>query len=109
MVEFYKIKKPVAKKEHDCEFCKKQIEIGEKYSYESGKVNGDFTTRTLCLPCYEMMRESCIWREDAFEWEDVSSYLKDKYCCTCANNCGCDEFPETCIFVRKNYYTKSGQ
>lgn len=109
MVEFYKIKKPVAKKEHICEFCKKHILVGEKYSYESGKVDGDFITRTLCLPCYAMLQESTCLCEDCFQWSDVSSYLTDKYCYTCANNCSCDEFPETCIFVRKNYYAKSGQ
>lgn len=47
MLEFYSSYIRTARKPHKCEYCQKDIMIGEKYSYESGKFEGDFFTRTL--------------------------------------------------------------
>ncbi len=47
MMEFYNQSLPKARKDHVCEFCGKKIHKGEKYSYESGKYDGDMFVRKL--------------------------------------------------------------
>lgn len=42
MMDFYNQTLHVARKEHECEFCGKKIMPKEKYSYETGKYDGDF-------------------------------------------------------------------
>lgn len=49
MSDFNEQRIVTARKVHNCEFCKKQIQPGERYSYESGAFEGDFYTRKLCL------------------------------------------------------------
>ena len=42
MSDFNEQRIVTARKVHNCEFCKKQIQPGERYSYESGAFEGDF-------------------------------------------------------------------
>ena len=55
MLEFYNSYIRTARKAHKCEYCEKEIMVGEKYGYESGKFEGDFFTRKLCIPCRKML------------------------------------------------------
>ena len=107
MFEFYKSTFPIAKKTHYCESCGKQIEVGEKYSYESGVFDG-FFTRKLCLPCKKMLEwYICSRQEEEFEWFGVSDDLRDEYCskCTFANwkECIHSTCPQRCEYIRKTF------
>ena len=59
MSDFNEQRIVTARKVHNCEFCKKQIQPGERYSYESGAFEGDFYTRKLCPECFDML-DTCI-------------------------------------------------
>ena len=47
MMEFYNSNYRTARKTHKCEFCGKEIAIGERYSYESGKFDGVFFRKKI--------------------------------------------------------------
>ena len=49
--DFYRERFPIAKKEHKCDCCFETINPGERYSRETGKYDGDFFDRVLCIPC----------------------------------------------------------
>lgn len=91
MMDFYSQKYTKARKTHKCEFCEKEIVLGETYSYESGKFYGDFFVRKLCVKCYDMLTEFINHSgEEEFQWDWVQEWLHDEYCT--------DECKETCKY-----------
>lgn len=54
--EFYESSTPKARKEHECDECRRTIHVGEKYRYIAGKWDGDFETFKICLLCEEIRR-----------------------------------------------------
>ena len=84
MSDFNEQRIVTARKVHNCEFCKKQIQPGERYSYESGAFEGDFYTRKLCPECFDMLDTFC--KENGygeFSWDWVTDWLHDLYCHDC--------------------------
>lgn len=104
MMDFYNQTLHVARKEHECEFCTKKILLKEKYSYETGKYDGDFFTRKLCIPCFNMLRQYCDQHDDEeFDWWWIQDWLHDEYCEKCSACDECDEKPQKCNRVRKMF------
>ena len=107
MLEFYNSYMRTARKTHQCEYCEKEIMVGEKYSYESGKFDGDFFTRTLCVSCHKMLNAYAHDADDdAFDWLDVSDFLSENYCgklCVQEKRHDCDKSPERCEKIRAEF------
>lgn len=107
MLEFYNSFRRIARKLHKCEYCQKEIMVGEKYSYESGKFDGDFFTRTLCVQCRKMLNAyTDDVDDDAFDWLDISDFLSDNYCdklCGQEKRHDCDKSPEHCEKIRTEF------
>lgn len=104
MMDFYNQTLHVARKENECEFCGKKIMPKEKYSYETGKYDGDFFTRKLCTPCFNMLREYCNQHDDEeFDWWWIQDWLHDEYCEKCSTCDECDGKPQKCERVRKMF------
>ena len=110
MMEFYNSKYQTARKTHKCEFCGKEIVIGEKYSYESGKFDGDFFERKLCIPCHKMLDAYADEIDDGeFDWWDVSDYLTEYYCdklCGQNKRHYCNKLPQCCYRIRIQFSEK---
>lgn len=102
-LECYTTKFPVARKEHKCEFCRKKIAVGEKYSCFSGKYDGEFFNRKTCLPCDKMINEYCAEVDSEFYYEEIVCYLHDKYCPKCERLEDCIITPECCGIIREKY------
>lgn len=49
--EFCAVRERRAAKEHRCEECGRTIPVGERYSYASGKFEGDFFDAKQCVHC----------------------------------------------------------
>lgn len=81
MMDFYNQKYVRARKHHKCEFCEKEIVPGEIYSYESGKYDGDFFVRKLCLTCFNIL-DSFMKdvNDDEFQWDWIQEWLSDNFC-----------------------------
>ena len=105
MLELYNSYIRTARKPHKCEYCEKEIIAGEKYSSESGKFEGDFFTRELCIPCRKMLDAyiDCSV-DDSFDWLDVSDFLSDTCCyelCEQDKRHDCDKSPQCCEKIRR--------
>lgn len=104
MLELYSHTHPIARKEHECSFCHCIIPKGKRYSYESGKYDGDMFVRKLCPECNRMLHDYFEENKDEeFDWHDISNWLKDTYCCDCPNKEGCGLIPEQCNIIRGNF------
>jgi hypothetical protein len=104
MLDFYSHEYPVARKIHKCEFCHCNIPRGQRYSYESGKYDGDFFVRKLCPECNAILSDYCDeYSYDEFEWTDISDWLKDRYCYDCPKKYECDAMAERCEIVKDKY------
>ena len=104
MSDFNEQRIVTARKVHNCEFCKKQIQPGERYSYGSGAFEGDFYTRKLCPECFDMLDTFC--KENGygeFSWDWVTDWLHDLYCHDCPSKEDCDSFPQQCGIIRGNF------
>lgn len=107
MLELYNSYIRTARKAHKCEYCEKNIMAGEKYSYESGKFEGDFFTRTLCVSCRKMLNAYIDdVDDDTFDWLAVSDFLSENYCdklCGQEKRHDCDKSPECCEKIREEF------
>lgn len=104
MSNFNEWKIVIARKPHKCEFCEKQIQSGEKYSYESGLYDGDFFTRKLCPECYDMMISFCKETGDEeFCWDWITEWLQEIYCYECPSKEDCKSSPQQCDIIRGNF------
>ena len=87
MLEFYNSKYVTAKKPHKFDCCFKQIEIGEKYEYQSGKYDGDFFTRAWCMDCSDI----CSWYfpsdynvdGEEFTYDEIYESAHEAFCVKC--------------------------
>lgn len=103
-MEFYDRRTPVSRKERECEMCGQKIMLGERYSYESGKYNGDFFTRELHLDCLSALEK--YWEEvdTEFCWDAVSDWWQETRCSDCKHYYPpCDP---TCKAARKGGFYK---
>ncbi|WP_295356789.1 hypothetical protein [uncultured Succiniclasticum sp.] len=110
MMEFYNGTYHTAHKEYKCECCGKVIQKGERYSRESGKWNGDFFVRILCVPCRGMLDHYCAEVEQEFIWDDVQEFIRDEHCMKCEKGIsddGCDLWEFNCPIIRAKYGGKS--
>lgn len=83
MMEFYNESTHRARKERTCEGCGKVIQVGERYSNQRGKYDGDFFTRDLCLPCDTILANYCSEVDNEFNWDDVEEYAQECVCYKC--------------------------
>lgn len=81
--DFYRERLPVAKKEHKCDCCFETINPGEQYSRETGKYDGDFFDRVLCIPCHNMLIDYCNNVDNEFTWDAVQEYVEETFCDYC--------------------------
>lgn len=103
-MEFYARREATARKEHECEYCRDTISAGQKYSYETGKFEGDFFTRKLCLTCDMILREFMSEAdEEYFEWSYVSEFLNENYCAECHCYHECNEMPARCKNIKEKF------
>ncbi len=112
MWDFHKEKKPIAKKEHICEFCKKTIEVNDQYVYQTGVFEGDFYTRKLCQECCDMIDDYTSQPDfdDWFTWNSVAEWLRERHCVCdkCDNyNEDCAIYPQSCSKIRNEYKHRS--
>lgn len=104
MIECYNINFPVSRKIHKCEYCDQKIKIGEKYSYESWKDNGEFFNRKLCLICKNILEDYCTRNmKNECEWDCIDDWLRDIYCLDCSDFRKCTHMVPTCPIIRSNY------
>lgn len=60
--EFFSDSEHIAKKEHQCSECLRDILPGEAYRRESGKWDGEFKTYKTCYDCLSLRAEFfCSW------------------------------------------------
>lgn len=103
MMEFYSQSTPRARKEHMCGFCGGVIRAGERYSYESGKFDGEMFVRKLCLPCKNILNAFIADNGvGEFRWEWVSEWLADE-CCTGCGDSGCQHNVSGCAKIRERF------
>ena len=69
--ELYENKIVTARKDHRCEFCRKKIAKGEKYSREKGLYDNEFFERILCIPCNKMLDEFVSEVDSEFDWPEI--------------------------------------
>jgi len=109
-MEFYNKKNRTARKIHNCDFCNNTIQVGDTYSHETGKYNGDFFDRKLCLCCSNILSTYLnVQGVREFDWDNIADWLSDTHCCECEqhssypakNSCEC--IPAACIKIRKIY------
>ena len=113
MMEFYSSHIYRARKKHTCDFCLKCIKPGELYSNESGKFDGEFFVRKLCMPCKNMLDEYLQSSGDSvFDWASVHDYLRANWC---TENCSeyereeCSLMPQRCYAVRLAFQPNNGE
>lgn len=112
-MDFYDSHSPVAKKKHKCEMCGGDILPGERYSYETGKWDGEFFVRKMHLDCASVLDEYCSEVDSEFDWDSVSDFWRDGHCPECKHyypECKpeADCTPETC-FAYKNGKCTEGE
>lgn len=112
-LEFYNHKKPIARKEHICEMCGQKIMVGERYSRDVGKYDGDFFTRDLHLDCSETLLRFIKEEDvDEFRYDEIAEWWESTRCSKCKHEDGkcaedvcnkmtrrfwCDKFEEESI------------
>lgn len=82
-MSFWKSVEHKAQKKHCCELCHKAIQVGEKYSRQTGVVEGDFQDYCLCLRCLWLLKQHPGREVIGDIWELLSDY--DYISCP---NCG---------------------
>lgn len=102
-MEFYSEKWVIAKKEHKCACCEKVLKIGEKYSRQVGKFDGDFFSRALCVTCREMLNDYCNDVDNEFSWDSIIEYAREQVCYKCESYENCDLRITGCEIVKEHY------
>lgn len=72
-IEFYGETIQKARKQYECECCKKLIEVGEKYARRSAL--GDYFARKLCLTCNEAVTVFCTDTDTDFNYNDIRGVI----------------------------------
>lgn len=104
MMDFYSQTYPIARKEHKCEFCHCTIPKGKRYSYETGKYDGEMFTRKLCPECNGILADYCNEHGyEEFDWWGITDWLSDTYCYDCPNKDSCNITPEKCEVIKGEF------
>ena len=108
MMEFYNHVYPRARKNHTCEYCREMIGIGQKYSYETGKYDGDLFARKLCMTCSNILNEYLYANSETdFTWDEIEQWLQDGFCYDCEHgprqDDDCDCFCCNCPQIREKF------
>ena len=84
--EFYRESKPIAKNEHKCDLCCRNINKGEEYIRITCKCTGeDLFTLKLHLTCHDLVQrytKTLDWN-DYWNEDDVINSIHDRVCCDC--------------------------
>ena len=99
-LEFYYHKIKKAHKQHDCEMCGQKIEVGENYSYASGKYDGEFFERKLHQKCEDVLNEVLLdTGENEFDYEMIQEWWKEEKCEKCKHRYPeCDAKENGCVY-----------
>lgn len=101
-MEFYNETFPVAKKEHTCEMCGEVIHIGEQYSREVGKYEGELFTRKLHQKCKSILTDFIDdTGADEFDYDEIKQWWHDTYCYKCKS------YYHTCESVMADGYCET--
>ena len=105
MMEFYNESTHRSRKERTCECCGKTIQVGELYTNQRGKFDGDFFTRDLCLPCEAILDSYCIEVDNEYTWDDVEEYAAECVCLKCQKHKDddCDVCVLDCPIVKRHF------
>lgn len=76
-----------ARKQHNCQECERQIQLGEQYYREVTKFDGEIDTHKTCADCMSLRRNLCA----DFYWGQIREMIEDaiEYCD--------GKIPEKCI------------
>lgn len=89
-MEFYTEKHPVARVEHKCHICSNIIKVGEKYSRESAKFEGQFFDRCTCSMCYGIRQEEHSENDSEFyDFYSLLDYVDCSFCKRCEDDTSC--------------------
>lgn len=90
-MEFYTEKHIKARKLHKCHICRRNIEVGELYSRESGKFEGDFFDRCTCSMCYGIRSEN-FSESNEYEYDTYSllDFIESGFCSGCEYKQNCN-------------------
>lgn len=69
-MEFWNSRRHKARKKHCCEYCGAVIEVGETYSRETGKAEGEFQDYCLCERCKSVLPYFTENRDELGEFVD---------------------------------------
>lgn len=90
-MEFYSESCHQSRKERTCECCGKKIHIGDYYSNQRGKWEGEFFQRDLCLTCEKAISAFCSNVDSEFDYDEIREYTIERVC----ENCG-KHYNDTC-------------
>lgn len=88
-----------------CDFCGRDIHVGERFRYSSAMDDGKFCTQHLCAPCGRMWDGmSNADDEQQLSEVDVKGRLWNRHCDDCGMESNCmNTSPQKCLFVRAEY------
>ena len=98
---------PIARKVHECNFCKKEIAEFEKRYYELRENGGAIYYLNLCSVCKNMVEK--YGREenrDEYNYDSVQEWLYSEYCYYCEHCKDCeyiDSGVQECPRIRKHF------
>lgn len=83
-LEFYYHKIKKAHKQHDCEMCGQKIEVGENYSFASGKYEGTIFTTKLHEICKSTLDKTLnAMGEYEYDYDMIADWWREKKCSIC--------------------------
>ena len=110
--EFCEIRRPKARKEHQCEDCNQIIAVGRQYQRTSGKFDGEFFDFCTCLICVEI-RDAFTCSEYDYQaqsppgelWSDIEEQMFPTITTACYDEL---HTPEAKSYLRKRWMTWKG-
>lgn len=100
MIEFYREKEHVARKEHRCFLCGEKIKNGETHTAVALKFHGDFMHYRLHTSCAELVGTFCADYGDG-EWTKdwIWDWIKEEYCYSCNQKETCERNKYRCEII----------
>lgn len=109
-LEFYSESRYKSRKERTCECCNNKINIGDYYSNQRGKWEGEFFQRDLCLTCANAISVFCSEVDNEFDYSEIEEDARERVCYDCDKHYD-DTCEEECAMrcpKVKQYYVKGG-
>ena len=99
-LEFYYHKIKKAHKQHDCEMCGQKIEVGENYSYASGKYEGTIFTTKLHEICKSTLDKTLnAMGEYEYDYDMIADWWQENKCSMCKYRYPeCDAKENGCVY-----------